>query len=53
MSSRVRLLFVCVADQLSVHDVGQAARMDSGELDSLDFHARQIVTELFLARKLN
>ena len=25
MSSRARLLFGCVADQLSVHDVGQAA----------------------------
>ena len=25
MSSRARLLFDCVADQLSVHDVGQAA----------------------------
>ena len=24
MSSRARLLFDCVADQLSVHDVGQA-----------------------------
>jgi hypothetical protein len=26
------------------HDVGKAARMDNDELDSLDFHARQIVT---------